>query len=562
MRVPLSTDPPPLSGWMNNRPLFRWVGVIYAALKRRWLSSLKLRTMTFTGVITGIAILVSGTYLQFSIGNDLFNTRKQQVLEDSSRASKSAQRLLDASDAADGVSLSSLTKTMRGDVRETSSSQMIALLRVPGQKFSLDAPQNQGSEGLPISVISDDLINKVNAGENSQYWQSVTLQNQDGSSSAGIIVGSQLTFPGSGGKYGLYIAYSLSDAEQTLSYVQRTLLLTGFFLMLLLGMLVWVIVRLVFRPISVAAETSRRLAAGETDVRMPNQGDESFDLLSQSFNEMADSLENRINELAELSTMQQRFVSDVSHELRTPLTTIRLAGDVLYAQRDNLDAAGHRTTELLHTQIGRFERLLTDLLEISRYDAGSVTLETEPTNLVRIVEEAVDGLQSLADAAGISIRVIAKGGYLDAELDPRRVRRIIHNLLGNAIEHGEAQPVIVMIDSHETAIGITVRDFGVGMTEDDTQRVFDRFWRADPSRKRTIGGTGLGLAISLEDASSQGGWLDVWSEPGKGSCFRLTLPRKQDVPIGHSPLVLEPPLDESMEDALRALDRQDEGGAS
>ncbi|WGD38589.1 MtrAB system histidine kinase MtrB [Lysinibacter sp. HNR] len=534
-------------GSRSRRRFLRSLVRIYSLLKRRWLSSLKLRTMTATGLLTGVAIVAGGTYLLLSVGGDLFNTRKQQILADSLRATISAQRMLDASDSSEGgVSLTNLTRTMRNDVRETSASQMIALIRVPGQNFSFDAPQNQGSEGFPISTISDEMIHRVNSGEESQYWQSVTLRNShDDSESAGIVVGSRITFPGSGGEYGLYIGYSLSDAERTLSYVQRTLVVTGLFLMLLLGLLVWTILRLVFRPIGVAADTSRRLAAGENDVRMPTQGDESFDVLSQSFNDMADSLQNRISELAKLSTMQQRFVSDVSHELRTPLTTIRLAGDVLYSQRENLDAVGARTTELLRTQIDRFEKLLADLLEISRYDAGSVTLETEPTNLVNLVEDAVEGLRSLAEAANVQVYVVARGGYLDAELDPRRVTRIVNNLLGNAIEHGEEQPVIVTVDSNQTAVAVTVRDFGAGMTEEDSRRVFDRFWRADPSRKRTLGGTGLGLAISLEDALSQGGKLDVWSAPGRGTCFRLTLPRSQAVPIGFSPLSLDPGPDNS-----------------
>nr|WP_279587632.1 MtrAB system histidine kinase MtrB [Lysinibacter cavernae] len=518
----------------------RWWAVATAPLRRRWLSSLKVRTMTITGVLTLIAILASGTYLQLSVGGDLFNTRKQQVLADSARATNAAQRLLEASDAQDRVGFNALVIAMRSAIRDASSSQMIALQRMPNQSFSSEAPQDSATEGLASGVITQDLVEMVRTGDESQYWQSVTLTNPDGSTSAGIVVGSQLTFPGSAGTYGLYIGYSLADAEQTLTYVQRTLLVTALFLMVLLGLLVWTIVRLVFRPIHVAAETSRRLAAGESDVRMPEQGDEQFDVLSQSFNDMADSLQNRISELAELSQMQQRFVSDVSHELRTPLTTIRLAGDVLYGQREKLDTTAARTVELLHTQVDRFERLLTDLLEISRYDAGSVTLEREPTNLVRIAEETVEGMASLAEAAGSDVRLIAQGGYLDAELDARRVRRVIQNLLGNAIEHGEGKPIIVTVDSNETAVAVSVRDFGVGMTGEATLRVFDRFWRADPSRKRTIGGTGLGLAISLEDASVHNGWLDVWSAPGRGSSFRLTLPRKRDVPIGHSPLPVVP----------------------
>ena len=199
----------------------------------------------------------------------------------------------------------------------------------------------------------------------------------------------------------------------------------------------------------------------------------------------------------------------------------------------------------------RFELLLADLLEISRYDAGAVDLDVEPTNLVRLVEDAVDSVRSLAAGHGSDLVVVAPGGYFEADVDSRRIRRILSNLLGNAIEHGEGRPIVVSVDSNQTAVAIAVRDHGVGMTRADVAKVFDRFWRADPSRKRTIGGTGLGLAISLEDAVLHDGWLEVWSEPAVGSCFRLTLPRVRGMAIMRSPLDLPPadPSDADLSDA-------------
>ena len=116
----------------------------------------------------------------------------------------------------------------------------------------------------------------------------------------------------------------------------------------------------------------------------------------------------------------------------------------------------------------------------------------------------------------------------------------MNNLIGNAIEHGEGKPIIVSVDSNETAVALSVRDYGMGMSQAEIAHVFDRFWRADPSRKRTIGGTGLGLAISLEDAAAHRGWLQVWSAPGAGSCFRLTLPRQARGTLTTSPNPLPP----------------------
>jgi two-component system sensor histidine kinase MtrB len=238
--------------------------------------------------------------------------------------------------------------------------------------------------------------------------------------------------------------------------------------------------------------------------------------------------------------MQQRFVSDVSHELRTPLTTIKLAADVLYNQRDEFDQTTRRTSELLNAQVLRFEKLLGDLLEISRYDAGSVELESEPTNVAGLVQDVVGTMTTLAEQHGCDLSLSAPGGHFEADIDPRRIRRILTNLIGNAIEHGERKPIEVEVDSNATAVAISVRDHGVGMEPEQLESVFSRFWRADPSRQRTLGGTGLGLAISLEDTRIHQGQLDVWAAPGQGARFRLTIPRDRQVPIGSSPLPLEP----------------------
>src|SRR5690606_16705144 len=149
-------------------------------------------------------------------------------------------------------------------------------------------------------------------------------------------------------------------------------------------------------------------------------------------------------------------------------------------------------------------------------------------------------MRLIAGERGSDLRLVAEGGYSPIEVDARRIRRILRNLIGNAIEHGEGKPIVVTIDSNETAVALTVQDQGVGIAAEYLPRVFDRFWRADPSRQRTLGGTGLGLAISLEDASLHGGTLDVWSRADLGTCFRLVLPREPGGPVGESPLALPP----------------------
>lgn len=515
----------------------RFSDPVLGPLRRRWSRSLKLRTMTITGLITGVMILISGTFILTSIGDDLYNSRRDQVLQDSARATLAAQRLVDASDASDRGALSALVTSVRRTVQDTSSSQLIYVRRQPGQESSPQAPADFFTSTQVVDALSPELSAALLAAESPQYWQAVTLADDAGNPEPGILVASSLTFPAAAGTYDLVIGYSMAETEQTLGFVSRTLGLTALILMALIGALVWSISRIVFRPIRAAADTSRRLAGGETDARMPLQNDEHFDVLSENFNDMADTLQARIDQLDRLSEMQQRFVSDVSHELRTPLTTIRLATEVLKGSAEPGDGPQARAIEVLGEQVDRFESLLADLLEISRYDAGHVTLETESTNLVMLTQGVVDGLQPLSRSI---IEVRAIGGYSPIEVDARRIRRIVSNLVGNAIEHGEGRPIVVTIDSNASAIAIAVRDWGVGMRSADVERVFDRFWRADPSRKRTLGGTGLGLAIAREDAAVHGGLLEVWSREGEGSNFRLTLPRGEQIADFVSPIPLVP----------------------
>jgi two-component system sensor histidine kinase MtrB len=503
-----------------------------------WRRSLQFRTVIITLALSSLAIFIIGLYISFSIASQLFQSQLEDVLAKSNSATAAAQRILDSSDAADRGALQSLMSSTVRTVQSISASNDIAYYREPSQSASSNAPPDRVAPSL-LGVITPELRARVQQNEGEQFWQSVALANGNGGTDPGVVVGSDLVVPGAG-RYELYIGYNFAEAQQTLAFMQLIGLIGAAALLALLSAITLLVVRWVIEPIRTVAATSRRLASGDLGVRMPSKGEDELATLAASFNGMADSLQARIRELAELSVMQQRFVSDVSHELRTPLTTIRLAGDVLYGQRDDFPGPTSRTVELLHTQTDRFETLLSDLLEISRYDAGSVELTREPTNLVHLAGDAIESMHELARERGSELRLVAPGGHLDADVDPRRIRRIVRNLLGNAIEHGEGRPIVVAVDSNESAIALSVRDYGLGMTEDQTARVFDRFWRGDPSRMRTIGGTGLGLAISLEDAVAHGGMLDVWSKPGAGTVFRLTIPRTSDAAVIVSPLALEP----------------------
>jgi len=520
----------------------KWLG----RAVRQWRTSLLTRTVTLTLLLSTLAVLVIGAYISISVGTNLFDSRRDQLLAQAARATATVQSAFNLTTAQGSTSdLEDATSAAYSDVLQSNGTAgtQIAILRTPGQSGPR-VPVDVGTTPDTKLLVSAGLRKTVAASTGSHvYWQSIAIPHTGGHD-PGIVIGSNVSLPKSG-HYELYLIYDLSDSEQTLAFVQGTLVLGGLALILLIGAVTFVVVRLVVGPIRVAAETAEKLAAGELEQRIPERGDDVIATLARSFNGMADSLQKQIVRLATLSQVQQRFVSDVSHELRTPLTTIRLAGDVLYDQRDAFPPATARTAELLRTQVQRFEILLADLLEMSRYDAGAVQIDTEPTNLVRLVEDAVEAVASLAETKGSELRVVAPGGYFEAEVEARRIRRILQNLLGNAIDHGEGKPIIVYVDSDQSAVALAVRDFGIGMTPAAMERVFDRFWRADPSRQRVTGGTGLGLAISLEDAALHGGWLEVWSAPGEGSCFRLTLPRKMGGTLRSSPLEL-PPVDEEV----------------
>jgi two-component system sensor histidine kinase MtrB len=266
---------------------------------------------------------------------------------------------------------------------------------------------------------------------------------------------------------------------------------------------------------------------------------------------MADSMQEQITRMERLTVLQRQFVSDVSHELRTPLTTIHIASDMLYEVRDELDESARRSAELLNSQVDRFEQLLGDLLEISRYDAGAAELVVRPHDLRDIVSGVIETVQVVAEQTGTDLRVHAPGTPVMAELDRVRITRVVRNLIVNAVEHGDGKPIDIHVGANAEGAAVSVRDHGVGMRADHVEHVFDRFWRADPSRKRTLGGSGLGLAIALEDAHLHGGWLQAWGELGEGSCFRLTIPRRSGQTITTSPLPL-PPADAGPRSALVA----------
>jgi two-component system sensor histidine kinase MtrB len=358
-------------------------------------------------------------------------------------------------------------------------------------------------------------------------------------SQAGVAVGSTVLLPSDGGSYALYYLFPMEEEQQTLLLLRQVLLTAGLLLLVLVAGVALLVTRQVITPVRLARRVAERIASGRLEERMHVQGEDDIARLAMSFNQMAEALQSQIRKLVELSRVQRTFVSDVSHELRTPLTTVRMAGDVLHDARASFDPVTARAAELLQEELDRFENLLADLLEISRFDAGAAVLELEDTNLADVAYRVVAATAPMALQRGVSVSVLDDGVFM-AEADTRRVERIVRNLVTNAIDHADAGGVTLRLATDREAVALTVRDHGIGLQPGQSAMVFNRFWRGDPARARTTGGTGLGLAIALEDARLHGGWLQAWGTPGDGAQFRLTLPRRAGDPLTHSPLPLVP----------------------
>ncbi|WP_211220504.1 MtrAB system histidine kinase MtrB [Pseudoclavibacter soli] len=495
----------------------------------QWLRRSLLARATAVSLVLSltVSVIVFGL-LTLRIASQLYDARRDNVLAVSTTAVSDVKSLALASTAQDDQTLQVLKASMLRAAEATSGSQEVALLHTADSVGDL-AGTDLISATLEADQIPDRLREQVRAAPDSIYWQPVSI----GGETPGIMVGTTVSLP-LGGDYELYIRYSLEAEQQTLSFVQWMLSIGAAVLTLASVAITAASAAAILQPIRRTAEASRRLAAGDLGQRLPQTGaDEAVDLGS-SFNIMADALESRITELKTLSTVQQRFVSDVSHELRTPVTTIRLAADVVYDSRAELPPRAARSAEILHAQVERFEVLLSDLLEMSRFDAGVAGVHPELTDVGQLVLGVVDGARMLADDRGCSLDVEIGQTPEIAEIDAGRIARAVRNLLANAIEHGQGRPIRVQVSDAQltidglarAAVSISVIDQGVGLAPDQLTHVFDRFWRADTSRQRTLGGTGLGLAITREDVQLHHGIITVESTPGEGSTFAIILPKE------------------------------------
>jgi two-component system sensor histidine kinase MtrB len=528
------------------RTLLRWEHTVIAKVRQRWHRSLQLRVIFTTLVISATMIAVLGFFLTEQIAQGLL-ANAESAAHNQALAGLYAARNLNGytvPPASNAAAENFMWNAERSLEQQAGSNGSPNYYVVVSQDYNpVFNPQatvlvDPGAT-LPPALIADvKMAQPANPQvDNTLYYAPTTLVFQSNSqpSVPAIAVGAPL-----GPYYEVYFLFPLDAEQQSLQLVQTTLVGAGLALVALLAAIASLVTRWVVVPVRHAARAAQKLSAGHLGERMTVGGADDLGTLATSFNEMAATLQGQLRELEELSKAQRQFVSDVSHELRTPMTTIRMAAEILFDAREQLDAAAGRSAELLASQIERFEVLLADLLEISKHDANVATLDAEPADMCDLARRSADDAQQIAERKGCRIEFRLPAEPCIAEVDRRRVDRILRNLLVNAVEHGEGRDVVVTVAADRDAVAVAVRDHGVGLAPGEEQRVFERFWRADPARARTTGGTGLGLAIALEDAHLHGGWLQASGEKGRGSVFRLTLPRVARHPIAGSPLPLGP----------------------
>ncbi|MCF0097409.1 cell wall metabolism sensor histidine kinase WalK [Micromonospora sp. MH99] len=325
-----------------------------------------------------------------------------------------------------------------------------------------------------------------------------------------LVVGGRI--PGSTAE--LYVITVEDDIATDLGEV-RTALLAGWVLVVLVAAGVGhLLARRTLEPVGRASRAARALTEGLLATRLPVRGRDEFSVWAASFNEMAEALQSKIAALSAAQARERRFTADVAHELRSPVTALVAAASLLREQLDRLPDDARPAARLLVGDVVRLRRLVEDLMEVSRLDAGRELPNVEPVDAPAL-------LRRIVAARGWSNRVLVTGDPVALRTDPRRLERVLANLVTNAVEHGGGE-IRATVTGAGALVVFDVTDQGPGIPAEHLAHVFDRFHKVDASRSAS--GSGLGLAIAREHAALLGGVLSVRSAPGAGARFRLELP--------------------------------------
>jgi two-component system sensor histidine kinase MtrB len=312
----------------------------------------------------------------------------------------------------------------------------------------------------------------------------------------------------------LYVFFPEQDIEHALAQLRNILAGAWLGVLLVAALIGNVLARRTLDPVARASAAARMIADGRLDTRLPTGTADEFGAWAATFNEMADALEAKIAALDAARARELRFTANVAHELRTPLTALVAEASLLSDQAGQLPEEARRPVELLVADVRRLRVLVSELMEISRLDAGSEPVQLRQAD-IRSLVTAVVGARGWLD------KVAVDGEPLTLTTDPRRVERIVANLVENAVEHS-GRDVRVRTSSDGARGYVEVADGGPGIAAEQLPLIFERFYKADSAR--TGAGSGLGLAIALENARLVGGDITVSSDPRHGSVFRLCLP--------------------------------------
>src|SRR5919199_4062229 len=374
-----------------------------AFARRAWRRSLQLRVVAITLVASSLLVTTFGWFVADRSAKILLNRAQDEVLAQMhGKVTYAYQQLTVHVQAFDPLLPATITDTVNyladGDSAENGGAGAIVSMRAE------DFPDLKPVTSAKVdtsALITPELIRVV--AEQGRVARQIRTASVGGVRTKYLVYGSPV--PTSFGHVELYYLVPLTTEDRAANQIRTTVLVTGLALVVLLGVVAALVTRMVVSPVRVAARTAQRLSAGLLDQRMKVEGEDDLALLAASFNQMAANLQRQIVRLEEMSRLQRRFTSDVSHELRTPLTTVRMAADLIFAERDQFDPAVARSAELLQAELDRFESLLTDLLEISRFDAGFAALDAEHTDLVPIVRRVVDRLSTVAERVGVTIEL-------------------------------------------------------------------------------------------------------------------------------------------------------------
>jgi two-component system sensor histidine kinase MtrB len=468
------------------------------------LTSLRLRLVAvFAAVALTAAVSASG--IAYWLNRDAVLTRAQNAALNDFRASMSRN-------AGSLPGTPSCEKLEAAAVQIGSNTQNYQVVLTGKDVAGKQCTVKSRTDGFPLGDVPASLVKAVTTPRADSsayhlYWQRVTLGGQPYLVGGAKVIG--------GGPTG-YMFKSLEAERKDLNSLAWSLGIATALALIGAALLAQAAATTVLRPVQRLGDAARQWGAGKLDTRLKVSGTDELAELSRTFNRTAEALENRVAELSAREAASRRFVADMSHELRTPLTAITAVAEVLEDEADSFDPLIAPAVRLVVSETHRLNELVENLMEVTRFDAGTAKLVSDEVDVADQVTACMDARAWLD-----SVELDAPRGIF-VRLDPRRLDVILANLIGNALKHG-GSPVRVKVRQVGEELVIEVADNGSGIPEDVLPHVFDRFYKADASRARSEG-SGLGLSIALENAHIHGGRITAANAPDAGAVFTLRLP--------------------------------------